>query len=132
VVFDEEGKWDFETHEKEYNFFPPFKEEKTPQHVQQELTPSTSTTHEDMLPSPKSERVVSYIRTLQYLYDWPKRLDNVTLFCLFVDSKPVDFEEVVQDKIWRDAMDEEIKSIEKNDIWEPASLSKRHKAIGVK
>ena len=39
VVFDEEGQWDFETHEKEYNFFPPLKEEKTPQHVQQELTP---------------------------------------------------------------------------------------------
>ena len=38
VVFDEEGQWDFETHEKEYNFFPPLGEEKTPQHVQQELT----------------------------------------------------------------------------------------------
>ena len=33
VVFDEEGQWDFETHEKEYNFFPPLEEEKTPQHV---------------------------------------------------------------------------------------------------
>jgi len=69
VVFEEEGQWDFETHEKEYNFFPPLGEEKTPQHVQQELTPSTSTTHEDTLPSPESERVMSRTRTLQDLYD---------------------------------------------------------------
>ena len=39
----------------------------------------------------------------------------MTLFCLFVDYEPVDFEEAVQDKRYRDAMDEEIKSIEKND-----------------
>ena len=62
VVFDEEGQWDFETHEKEYNFFPPLEEEKTPQHVQQELTPSTSTTHKDTLPSPKCERAMSHTR----------------------------------------------------------------------
>jgi len=35
VVFNEEGKWDFETHEKEYKLFPPLEEEKTHQHVQQ-------------------------------------------------------------------------------------------------
>ena len=33
VVFDEEGQWNFETHEKEYNLFPLLEEEKTPQHV---------------------------------------------------------------------------------------------------
>ena len=88
-------------------FFPQLKEEKTPQHVQQELTPSTSTTHEDTLPSPKSERVVSRTRTVQDLYDQTERLDNITLFCLFADCEPVDFEEVVQDKRRRDAMDKE-------------------------
>ena len=44
----------------------------------------------------------------------------------------MDFEEAVQDKRWRDAMDEEVKSIEKNDSWELVSLLKGHKAIGVK
>ena len=34
VVFDKKVQWDFETHEKEYYFFPPLEEEKTPQHVQ--------------------------------------------------------------------------------------------------
>ena len=44
----------------------------------------------------------------------------------------MDFEEIVQDKRWRDVMDEEIRSIEKNDTWELISLPKWHKAIGVK
>ena len=46
--------------------------------------------------------------------------------------KQMDFEEIVQDKRWRDVMDEEIRSIEKNDTWELISLPKWHKAIGVK
>ena len=73
-MYDEEGKWDFETHGKEYKFFPPLEEDKTPQHVGQDLTPSTSTTHEDTLPFPESERVVSHTRTLQDLYDQTWRL----------------------------------------------------------
>ena len=93
---------------------------------------STSTTHRDTLPSLDSERAVSHTRTIQDLFDQPERLDNITLFCLSIDCEPVDFEEVMQDKRWRDAMDEEIKSIEKNDTWERVSLPKGHKAIGVK
>ena len=108
VVFDEEGQWDFETHEKEYNLFPPLEEDKTPQHVQQELTPSTSTILEDNMLSPKTERVMSHTRTLQDLYDQTERLDNITLFCPFADCELVDFEEAAQDKSWRDAMEEEI------------------------
>ena len=34
----------------------------------------------------------------------------------------MDFEEAAQDKRWRDAMDEEITSIKKNDTWELVSL----------
>jgi len=92
-------------------------------------TPSTSTTHEDTLPSPKSERVVSRTRTLQDLYDGTERLDNITLFCLFAYCESMDFEEVAQDKRWIDVMDEEIRFIKKNDTWELVSLPKRHKAI---
>ena len=44
----------------------------------------------------------------------------------------MDFEEFVQDKSQRDAMDEEIRSIEKNDTQELVSLPKEHKAISVK
>ena len=45
VVFDEKGEWDFETHENEYNFLSPLDEEKTPQHVQQELIPCININH---------------------------------------------------------------------------------------
>ena len=132
VVFGEEGQWDFETHEKENKFFPPLEEDKTSQHVHQEFTPSTSTTHEDTFPSPESEMVVSSTRTLQDLYDQTERWDSITLFFLFPDCELVDFEEVAQDKRWRDVMDEKIRSIERNDTWELVSLPKGHKAIGVK
>ncbi|KAL5763907.1 hypothetical protein ACOSQ2_016501 [Xanthoceras sorbifolium] len=44
----------------------------------------------------------------------------------------VSFEDVAQEKKWRDAMDEEIKAIEKNNTWELVPLSKGHKKIGVK
>ena len=57
------------------------------------------------------------MRSLQDLYDSKETTDGVTLFCLFADCEPTRFEEVVRDKKWRNAMDEEIKAIKKNDTW---------------
>ncbi|KAE8699231.1 BTB/POZ and MATH domain-containing protein 4-like [Hibiscus syriacus] len=42
---------------------------------------------------------------------------------------PIKPNSLVQEKQWRDAMDEEIKAIEKNATWEITSLPKGHKAI---
>ena len=72
------------------------------------------------------------MRNLQDLYDSTKITDDVTPFCLFADCEPIGFEEAVQDKKWRNAMDEEIKAIEKNDTWEFAPLPTGKKTIGVK
>ncbi|KAL5568431.1 hypothetical protein UlMin_025006 [Ulmus minor] len=80
----------------------------------------------------QSERVVQRTRSLRDLYEVTERQDNLTLFYLFSDCEPVSFQEAVQEKNWRDAMDEEIKAIEKNETWELTSLPKGHKAIGVK
>lgn len=44
----------------------------------------------------------------------------------------MNFDEAVTDKRWRQAMEEEIQSIEKNNTWELTTLPKDHKAIGVK
>ena len=44
----------------------------------------------------------------------------------------MNFQEAVGNKNWKDAMDEEITVIKKNDTWELASLPKGHKAIDVK
>ncbi|KAE8666843.1 hypothetical protein F3Y22_tig00112490pilonHSYRG00048 [Hibiscus syriacus] len=113
----------------------------SPYESQQELatppTSPTSTTQGDSSPSSsssgsQSERVVQRTRSLRDLYEVTERQDNLTLFCLFADCEPVSFQEAVQEKKWRDAMDEEIKAIEKNDTWELTSLPKGHKAIGVK
>ena len=61
------------------------------------------------------------MRSLQELYEVT---DELTLFCLYVDCEPIGFEEAIQSKKWRQVMDEEIKSIEKNDTWELTSLPK--------
>ena len=88
----------------------------------------TSSTQED---GSSSERV-PHLTSLQELYEVTKNQENLTLFCLFADCEPMNFYELVGNKNWKDAMDEEIKAIKKNDTWELSSLPKGHKAIGVK
>ena len=44
----------------------------------------------------------------------------------------MNFQEVVGNKNWKKVMDEEIKAIKKNNMWELASLPKGNKAIDVK
>ena len=72
------------------------------------------------------------MRSLQDLYDSKETTDGVTLFCLFADCEPIGFEEAVRDKKWRDAMNEEIKAIKKNDTQEFATLPTGKKSTGVK
>ena len=72
------------------------------------------------------------MRSLEELYEVSENQNDLTLFCLFADCEPIDFEEAVQNRKWRNAMDEEIQAIKKNDTWELATLPKVHKAIGVK
>ncbi|KAG7565068.1 Zinc finger CCHC-type superfamily [Arabidopsis suecica] len=135
VVFDEEGEWDWKSNEEDYNFFPHFEEddseltrEEPPR--EEPTTPPTSPT------SPQGEESSSertpHFRSLQELYEVTENQDNLTLFCLFAECEPMDFQEAIEKKTWRDAMDEEIKAIKKNDTWELASLPNGHKAIGVK
>ncbi|KAM2708962.1 hypothetical protein EV2_046705 [Malus domestica] len=147
VTFDEEGEWDFGSHTCDLHFFPQFEEEneqgmmEQARKVQQEsTTPPASPTSTNHGNSPTSalsseslnEREVPHIRSLRDLYKVAQRLDNPTLFCLFADCEPVDFQEAVQDTKWMTTMDEEIEAIQKNDTWELAILPKGHKAIGVK
>ncbi|KAG7553295.1 hypothetical protein ISN45_Aa06g038290 [Arabidopsis thaliana x Arabidopsis arenosa] len=135
VVFDEEGEWDWKSNEEDYNFFPHFEEddseltrEEPPR--EEPTTPPTSPT------SPQGEESSSertpHFRSLQELYEVTENQDNLTLFCLFAECEPMDFQEAIEKKTWRNAMDEEIKAIKKNDTWELASLPNGHKAIGVK
>ena len=54
------------------------------------------------------------------------------MVCLLADAENITFEEAVQEKKWKQAMNEEMNAIEKNDTWELATLPKNHKPIGVK
>ncbi|KAM1703264.1 hypothetical protein ACFXTN_026310 [Malus domestica] len=126
VTFDEEGEWDFGSYAGDLHFFPQFEKEneqgmmEQAREVQQEsTTPPTSPTSTNHGNSPAStsssgslyEREVPRTKGLLDLYEVAERLDNPTLFCLFVDCEPIDFQEAMQDTKWRKAIDEEIEAI---------------------
>ena len=105
------------------------------EHQQERVTPPASPMQSDKGNSPPSflaEKNEERIRSLEDLYEVTDRFENINLFCLFADCEPVNFQEATQDGKWRNAMDDEIKAIEKNDTWEFVALPKGHKPIGVK
>ena len=59
-------------------------------------------------------------------------LNEIANFALFSDANPIHCEEACKDKKWQHAMDEEIKAIEKNDMWDLVDLPKCYKSIGLK
>ena len=68
----------------------------------------TTTTDGNSPPSFLNERNEDRTRSLQDLYEVAERLDNLTLFCLFVDCESVNFQEAAKEKKWKATMDEEI------------------------
>ncbi|KAJ7961274.1 Retrovirus-related Pol polyprotein from transposon TNT 1-94 [Quillaja saponaria] len=130
VTFGDSSKVPIKGKEEEsYNVFPYFEEEQDIEAPLEAITPPPS-------PTPSSEKSSSEgspkTRSLLDLYENIEVIEDVNLFCLVANSEPLFFEEAENDKKWRQAMDEEIIAIEKNDTWELANLPKDHKAIGVK
>lgn len=70
-------------------------------------------------------------RSLKELYEQNDEIDQVSNFALLAYD-PVNFDEVVKEKVWIKAMDEEIDAIERNNTWELVNLPKGKKTIGVK
>ena len=58
--------------------------------------------------------------------------DESVNFALFSRSDPIYFEEVVKEKKWCKAMDEEIDAIERNETWELTKFPPKKQVIGVK
>ena len=117
--------------------FPDFEEEQATveQPTEEPTTPIASPMLTEDRNSPLSflkERNEERTKSLQDIYEATERLDNLTLFCLFADCEPVNFQEAAQEEKWKTAMNEEIAAIKKNDTWGLASIPKGHKAIGVK
>ncbi|KAJ4756551.1 polyprotein [Rhynchospora pubera] len=60
-------------------------------------------------------------RSMQDLYEETSELH---LVCLLAQGENISFEEAIKDDKWCDAMNEEMRAIEKNDTWELTSLPK--------
>lgn len=131
VQFDKEDAWKWEDQqENTYSFLPYFDDEDDVAPIE-EPEPSTP---QGEPPTPQSENSSERprrMRSLEDIYEDTEEI-NDELHCLFVDCESLSFQEAVQDKKWRAAMDEEIKSIEKNNTWELTSLPNGHESIGVK
>lgn len=69
---------------------------------------------------------------MDYDVSYSSSVDENANFALFVDSDPITYTEAVKEEKWREAMNNEIKSIEKNQTWELTDLPKGKKTIGVK
>ena len=58
--------------------------------------------------------------------------EEISTLAMFASADPIAFEEAVKSAKWRNAMDLEIQSIEKNETWELTDLPVGGKMIGVK
>lgn len=93
-----------------------------------QATPPSSSSDGDETPPRRT-------RKFQDIYDETEEvlvISNLTLLCLLAETEPTNFKEAINDAKWRKGMDEEMKSIKKNDTWELTTLPKGEKAIGVK
>ncbi|KAL0554273.1 hypothetical protein IC582_008190 [Cucumis melo] len=136
VVFDEEASWNWNDELEDYKFLFFTDDHDEPSDIASPptspITPQQSTSSS----SASSSEGPRGMRSLRDIYDKTEELsqsfDNLTLFCLFSDSEPLNFEEASQNDKWKIAMDEEIKVIKKNDTWELSTLPNGKKAVGVK
>lgn len=58
--------------------------------------------------------------------------DQIAHFALFADCDPLTFQEAIKETKWQEAMNEDIRSTEKNNTWELSDLPEGQKSIGVK
>jgi len=126
VEFNEEGAWDWKVNNGEkYDFLSIIdeEEERYEDHQKPIVTPpqtpmsSTSSSSSNEISSngtpPSSPRK---IKSLDDLYEVTNHIDDITLYFHLATCDTIVFEEAIKDAKWRIAIDEEIASIEKNDI----------------
>ncbi|KAA0032700.1 T26F17.17 [Cucumis melo var. makuwa] len=139
VVFDEEASWNWNDELDDYKFlFFPNDHDKPSDIASPSTPPTMPITPQQSTSSPfaSSSEVPRGMRSLRDIYDETEELsqtfNNLTLFLLFDDSEPLNFEEASQNDKWKITMDEEIKAIKNNDTWELSTFVNAKKAVGVK
>lgn len=69
---------------------------------------------------------------MDYKVTWINVNEVVSHFALFANWDPTTFKNIIKEKKWRKAMDDDVDAIERNETLELLDLSKGHKTIGVK
>ncbi|KAJ4764255.1 polyprotein [Rhynchospora pubera] len=131
VIFNEKDKWDWK--EKGVESVPMMVHEDDPregssgasegshEEEEEEEQPQSPTTH---IGSSSSTPSSTPIRL--------RRLSDVYERCNFCVVEPESFEEAVQEEVWRNAMEDEIKMIVKNKTWELVEKPKEKDVVGLK
>ncbi|KAK4428458.1 Retrovirus-related Pol polyprotein from transposon TNT 1-94 [Sesamum alatum] len=134
VEFDEEGVWEWSDQNKNDHYSPFFDddEEDMAQPITPPSTPPPQNIQDDEASSSEGPRGFRGQRELYHVTEEVTNLSSFTQFCLFVKTEPVNFDDAARDEKWRNALDEEIKVIQKNDSWELESLPKGKNTIGVR
>lgn len=146
VVFDESSTWKYTIGSNENHILADLgemdEEERSQQspssittpvaYLQSPVTPTEA--ENDQSPDSRSQRTRRRPNWMQDYEVSGINQDNDPLvhFALFMGCDPVSFQEAVKQLKWHQAMDEEIKVIEKNNTWELTDLPKGQKSIGVK
>ena len=127
VKFDESASWNWneEKVEKKSIIFTPTREE-----ANEEATQDTPGTPPTIPPSQDDSS-----QDDSSLHSSPRRvrsLVDIYETCNFVTVEPESFEVAVKEENWRNAMEEEIKKIERNKTWELVERPPNKEIIGVK
>lgn len=151
VIFDENKRWDWKRCDKEDTGMFSVEIGEYGNHgidegevdIKQEDEEEDTTTLDHDLENQEEEESVAEdagLRRSQRETRKPSYLDDYILLAevegerllLSINDEPWDFGEAKEKKVWRDACDDEIKSIIKNNTWDLVELPARAKAIGLK
>ena len=118
MIFDESAAWKWEVEDVVQTPTVPVEFNQSPLNV---VESSRSNSHED---GSDSETPPRKFRSLEEIIE----SCNVAFFA----QEPQCFEEAIKEEVWREAMDVEMKSIEKNRTWQLVDLPKGKDVIGLK
>lgn len=78
------------------------------------------------------DTLVRGFRTLTDIYNETLELEDDSEMLMYAGEEPTTYEEASSDKEWRNAMKQELESVENNNTWKLTHLPKGQKAIGLK
>ena len=140
VVFEEDGKWNWERkgkHVTDLTFFPIissnqeegyqnyFEEEEEDSEVQ--LLEPTSVT-----PSESEQSEPTRVKTIAQLYEETSPIPSPIDECMVSTDEPMNYEEASREEAWKKALIEEMQAIDRSNTWELVPPPIRCKTIGLK